>query len=51
MRKGAMQMIIFEELLYQEALRRKRTVSPERMKQAEAQFRRQFQQRGGIPAR
>jgi parvulin-like peptidyl-prolyl isomerase len=42
MRKGAMQMMVFEELLYQEALRRKMTVSPERMKQAEAQFRRQF---------
>ncbi len=42
MRKGAMQMMVFEELVYQEALRRKMTVPPERMKQAEAQFRRQF---------
>lgn len=42
MRKGALQMIIFEELLYQEALRGKRTVSPQRMKQAETEFRKQF---------
>jgi parvulin-like peptidyl-prolyl isomerase len=42
MRKGAMQMMVFEELVYQEALRRKMTVSPERMKRAESQFRRQF---------
>ena len=42
MRKGALEMIIFEELLYQEALREKRTVSPERMKQAETEFRKQF---------
>jgi len=42
MRKGALDMIIFEELVYQEAVRRKMTVSPERMKTAEARFRRQF---------
>jgi parvulin-like peptidyl-prolyl isomerase len=42
MRKGALDMIIFEELVYQEALRRKMTVSPERMQNAEAQFRKQF---------
>src|SRR3974390_473352 len=30
MRKGALEMIIFEELVYQEALRRKMTISPER---------------------
>jgi peptidyl-prolyl cis-trans isomerase C len=42
MRKGALEMIIFEELVYQEALRRKMTVSPERMKRAEAGFRKQF---------
>jgi parvulin-like peptidyl-prolyl isomerase len=41
-RQGAMQMMVFEELVYQEALRRKMTVSPARMQQAEAQFRRQF---------
>jgi peptidyl-prolyl cis-trans isomerase SurA len=43
MRKGALEMIIFEELLYQEALREKRTVSPDRLKRAEAEFRKQFQ--------
>src|SRR5450755_627065 len=42
MRKGALEMIIFEELVYQEALRRKMTIAPERMKQAEAGFRKQF---------
>ena len=41
-RNGAMQMIIFEELVYQEALRRKITISPERMSRAEADFRKQF---------
>jgi len=42
MRKGALDMIIFEELLYQEALKEKRTVAPERLKKAEVEFRRQF---------
>jgi peptidyl-prolyl cis-trans isomerase SurA len=42
MRKGALDMIIFEELVYQEALRRQMTVSPERMKKAEIAFRKQF---------
>jgi len=41
-RKGALQMIIFEELVYQEALQRKMTVSPEKMSRAEADFRKQF---------
>ena len=41
-RKGALQMIIFEELVYQEAQRRKMTVSPERLSRAEADFRKQF---------
>jgi len=41
-RNGAMQMIIFEELVYQEALRRKMTVSSEKLKSAEADFRGQF---------
>ena len=40
--KGALDMIIFEELVYQEAVRRKMTVSPERMKAAETRFRKQF---------
>jgi len=42
MRKGAMEMIIFEELVYQEALRRKIAIPPERMKRAETDFRKQF---------
>jgi PPIC-type PPIASE domain/SurA N-terminal domain len=42
MRKGALDMIVFEELVYQEALRRKMTISPERMKTAEVHFRKQF---------
>jgi parvulin-like peptidyl-prolyl isomerase len=41
-RKGAMQMIIFEELVYQEALRRKMEISPAKLQQAEAEFRKQF---------
>ena len=42
MRKGALQMIIFEELLYQQALREKRTVTAEQLKLAEVEFRKQF---------
>jgi len=41
-RNGAMQMIIFEELVYQEALRRKLPVSPARLQKAESDFRKQF---------
>jgi parvulin-like peptidyl-prolyl isomerase len=41
-RRGALKMIIFEELVYQEAQRRKMTVSPERLSRAEADFRKQF---------
>jgi parvulin-like peptidyl-prolyl isomerase len=41
-RAGAMKMIIFEELVYQEALRRKMTIPAAKMKQAEADFRKQF---------
>lgn len=41
-RNGAMQMIVFEELVYQEALRRKMTVEPLKLKQAEAEFQKQF---------
>src|SRR5208337_4677640 len=41
-RAGAMQMIIFEELVYQEARRRNLTVSPAQMARATAQFRQQF---------
>jgi hypothetical protein len=41
-RKGAVEMIIFEELLYQDAKRRNITISPEKFASAEAAFRKQF---------
>lgn len=41
-RDGALKMIIFEELVYQEAQHRKLTVSPVRLQKAEADFRKQF---------
>ena len=41
-RTGAMKMIVFEELVYQEAVRRKMTVPPAKMQSAEAAFRKQF---------
>ena len=41
-RDGAMKMIIFEELVYQEALKRKMTVAPAQVRRAEADFRKQF---------
>jgi peptidyl-prolyl cis-trans isomerase SurA len=41
-RNGAMKMIIFEELVYQEAERRKMTVPAAKMQRAEAAFRKQF---------
>jgi parvulin-like peptidyl-prolyl isomerase len=41
-RDGALKMIIFEELVYQEAQRRHLTVTPARMQRAEADFRKQF---------
>jgi parvulin-like peptidyl-prolyl isomerase len=41
-RQGAMEMIIFEELVYQEAVRRKLTVPAEKLSRAEADFRKQF---------
>lgn len=41
-RQGALQMIIFEELVYQEAQRRKMTIAPARMNKAMASFRSQF---------
>ena len=41
-RQGALEMIIFEELVYQEAERRKLTVSAQRLNQAEGEFRKQF---------
>jgi parvulin-like peptidyl-prolyl isomerase len=42
-RMGALQMIIFEELVYQEAKRRQLSVSAVEMKQQDAQFKKQFQ--------
>lgn len=42
-RKGAMQMMIFEELVYQDARKRGLTIPPERIKKAEAEFARQFE--------
>lgn len=41
-RRGALKMIEFEELVYQEAVRRKMTVAPARLDKAEADFRKQF---------
>src|SRR5580658_1381650 len=41
-RQGALEMIIFEELVYQEAERRKLTVSTAKLTQAEAEFGKQF---------
>jgi parvulin-like peptidyl-prolyl isomerase len=41
-RSGALQMIIFEELVYQEALRRKMTVTPLKFQKAETEFGKQF---------
>ncbi len=44
-RRGALKMIEFEELVYQDAVRRKMTVSPARLNNAEAEFRQQFPNR------
>ena len=41
-RDGAMKMIIFEELVYQEALHRKMTISAGKLQRAETDFRKQF---------
>ena len=41
-RSGAMKMMIFEELCYQEALRRKMTVPPAKLQKAESDFAQQF---------
>ncbi|ABF39749.1 hypothetical protein Acid345_0744 [Candidatus Koribacter versatilis Ellin345] len=42
MRKGALQMIVFEELVYQEAVRRKITFDPSIISKGEAEMRKQF---------
>jgi len=41
-RKGALQMIVFEELVYQEAQRRGMTITPAKLDHAVAEFRKQF---------
>jgi len=41
-RQGALKMIEFEELVYQEAERRKMTVAPAKLNRAEAEFKTQF---------
>jgi len=41
-RDGAMKMMVFEELVYQEALRRRMTVPAARLQRAENDFRKQF---------
>src|SRR5450759_1785676 len=41
-RQGALEMIIFEELVYQEALRRKIVIPAQQIKKGEAEFQRQF---------
>jgi parvulin-like peptidyl-prolyl isomerase len=41
-RQGALEMIIFEELVYQEALRRRLTIPAETLNSAQADFRKQF---------
>jgi len=41
-RQGALKMMVFEELLYQEAVRRQVTVPPAKLQKAEADFRNQF---------
>jgi peptidyl-prolyl cis-trans isomerase C len=41
-RQGALSMLIFEELLYQDAKRRNMTIAPSRMASAEKEFKAQF---------
>jgi parvulin-like peptidyl-prolyl isomerase len=41
-RQGALQMIVFEELVYQEAVRRQMTIPPAKLQKAEVDFRGQF---------
>lgn len=41
-RQGALEMIIFEELVYQEAVRRKLVISAEKLNQSQEEFRKQF---------
>jgi len=41
-RQGAMEMMVFEELVYQDAVRRKMAITPARLQQALQEFRKQF---------
>src|ERR1700722_16293840 len=41
-RQGALEMIIFEELVYQEAVQLKLTIPAEKINRAEAEFKKQF---------
>jgi len=41
-RQGALEMIIFEELVYQEAVRRKLSIPAEKLNRAQGEFRKQF---------
>jgi peptidyl-prolyl cis-trans isomerase SurA len=41
-RSGALKMIVFEELVYQDAVRRKMTIPADRLNRAEVDFRKQF---------
>jgi hypothetical protein len=45
-RRGALKMIEFEELVYQEALRRKMSIPPARLRKAESEFRQRFTKPG-----
>lgn len=49
-RDGAMKMLVFEELSYQEAQRRHMTISAAKMQRAEAQFQKQFPTPGQFDA-
>src|ERR1043166_5293401 len=46
-RKGALEMVIFEELLYQEANRRDLAIDAERLQKAQTTFRKQFADKAG----
>lgn len=47
-RRGAVEMVIFEELLYQEAKRTKVQVAADKLAKAEAAFRKQFTSKSGF---
>ena len=50
LRAGALKMIEFEELVYQDALRRGVTVPPAKLQKAETDFRAQFDSTRPVPA-